>query len=65
MVDVGDVGKVCRVGRVSGVFVWMTCQRRRVGNVVTWILLLLLLKYHPEGQNAECLLLKQKCKNVP
>ena len=29
------------------------------------LLLLLLLKYYPEEKNLECLLLKQKFKNVP
>ena len=29
------------------------------------LLLLLLLKYYPEEKNVECLLLKQKWKNVP
>ena len=61
---------VCSVGRAGGVFAWMACWcgwRQWPANVgdILLLLFLLLLKYYPEGQNVECLLLQKKWKNVP
>ena len=39
--------------------------RGNMGGMLLLLLLLLLLKYYPEEQNVECLVLKQKFKNVP
>ena len=56
---------------LGDVVVLMACWRRcpewraNVGGVLLLLLLLLLLKCYPEEQNDECLLLKQKRKNVP
>ena len=58
------------VGGMGGVLawvVWVTCLRWWRANVggVLLLLLLLLLKYYSEDKNVECLLLKQKRKNIP
>ena len=49
---------------------WVACSRGWYNwraNVSGMLLLLILLlsKYYPEEKNVECLLLKQKSKNVP
>ena len=49
---------------------WVACLRgwynwRANVSGMLLLLILLLLKYYPEEKNVECLLLKQKLKNVP
>ena len=57
--SVGDVLPwAARVARLCG---WYAC----VGGMLLLLLSLLLFKYYLKDKNVECLLLKQKRKNVP